>query len=594
MRKKNKTQKIYKGEPTVYLFKKMWKFAGKDRKWIIIYVLMFLVSNIITLFNPIILGKLLDEVQANGIHNNFGEILTIIWIWGLLTLTFWLFHGPARIIENLVAFKIMQYYREYLLSNILKLNISWHTDRDSGETIDKVGKATEAIHSFAGSTFVTINIVVSIIGTTIAMYLYHPLLSFLVPIFIFFGFFVIRWFDNKLVTNYFNLNKLYNKTSARIFDTISNITSIKALHIEKHTFKRIKKFMWRPFKLYKSTYILNEVKWFSSSFVVTVLTLLSMGIYLYYSRNNIVAISIGSIAAVYSYLSRLNSVIDGFAWRYGTIIRERTNVTNVEDIENSFSEEDKRIIELPKWTRIELVNVIFKYKDSKEKKPHIKLNMTFEENEKIALIGESGSGKTTFLKVLHGMYPEAKCTIKINEKSFETNFADLSLKTALVPQEPEIFSSSIRDNITLGMRAKDNEIMKVVELAKFTSVLKKLPKGLEAKINEKGVNLSGGEKQRLALARALFFSNNKEVVLLDESTSSVDAETEVEIYHNIFKHFKDSVIFASIHKMNLLKYFDRIIIFDKGKIVDEGKFEDLLIRNKQFKKNWEEYVAKEL
>ena len=110
-------------------------------------------------------------------------------------------------------------------------------------------------------------------------------------------------------------------------------------------------------------------------------------------------------------------------------------------------------------------------------------------------------------------------------------------------------------------------------------------------INEKGVNLSGGQKQRLALSRALLFSNGKEVMLFDESTSSVDPETEVKIYRNIFDCFRDKTVIASIHKMNLLKYFDRIVIFANGKIIDEGSFDELLEKNQKFQRDWREYVA---
>ena len=102
--------------------------------------------------------------------------------------------------------------------------------------------------------------------------------------------------------------------------------------------------------------------------------------------------------------------------------------------------------------------------------------------------------------------------------------------------------------------------------------------------------LSGGQKQRLALARALLFAQDKEIILLDESTSSVDPENEVKIYQNVFKVFSEKTIIATIHKMNLLKYFDRIIMFDKGEVVDGGTFDELMNSNKQFKNMWEEYI----
>ena len=166
---------------------------------------------------------------------------------------------------------------------------------------------------------------------------------------------------------------------------------------------------------------------------------------------------------------------------------------------------------------------------------------------------------------------------------------EVDLGTTLVPQEPELFSASIRENITLGIDASSDEILSVTNMAEFTNVYRGLPKGLESKVNEKGVNLSGGQKQRLALARALFFAKDKSIILLDESTSSVDPVNEKKIYQNIFKAFKDKTILASIHKYNLLDQFDRIVMFDEGKIVADGSLPDLLKTNKQFYDSWKSY-----
>ncbi|HET6346983.1 MAG TPA: ATP-binding cassette domain-containing protein, partial [Myxococcota bacterium] len=127
--------------------------------------------------------------------------------------------------------------------------------------------------------------------------------------------------------------------------------------------------------------------------------------------------------------------------------------------------------------------------------------------------------------------------------------------------------------------------------ATFDKVLADLPQGLDSVINEKGVNLSGGQKQRLALTRALLFASQKDIVLLDESTSSVDPHNESEIYKNIWSAFESKTVIACIHKLNLLKLFDRIIIFAGGKIVDEGSFDALLERNSGFRAAWRQFIA---
>lgn len=587
--------KQIQNEATISLFRKRWLYSNGFKKLLLLIALLFVLSNIVILVQPLILARLLNEIQANGIgDHNIRTLVIIMCVWPASEVLFWIFHGPARVLENTTAFKVRQYYREHLISNTLALGLSWHAGRDSGDTIEKIRKASTALENFSNSTYAIIKIPILIIGTTIALISFNLYSGLIVPVFIFSGFFIIRQFDKKIIPKYRQLNVYDNKTSGRIFDTFSNITSIKVLHIEKLTFRRIKELIWKSFKLYENSKIVIETKWFSAALVVSILTFVSMLLYIFWVKSQSGAVEAGSVGAVFMYLSQLSSVIYTIAWRYEDLVIQKTDILNAEDIEQSFSPSQINKKAISGWQEIHFTNILFRYQDSEQKQLNIEVDFNMSKGARIALIGESGSGKTTFLKVLHGMYPNARGTFSINHgESQNTNFADIELDSILVPQEPEIFSSSIRENITLGTDVPDIVINKVVELSRFDEVVQRLPQGLASVINEKGVNLSGGEKQRLALARALFFAEEKKVILLDESTSSVDPETEVEIYLNIFENFTDATIIASIHKMNLLKYFDRIVIFCDGKITDEGSFETLLRKNSKFRHNWEEYIARD-
>ena len=129
-------------------------------------------------------------------------------------------------------------------------------------------------------------------------------------------------------------------------------------------------------------------------------------------------------------------------------------------------------------------------------------------------------------------------------------------------------------------------------MARFTDVVSRLPKKFDSSIVEKGVNLSGGEKQRLALARGLLASEDKSIVLLDEPTSSVDSRNELAIYKNIFQTFEDKVIVSSIHRLHLLSLLDTIYFFDKGKIIASGSLEYLLQTSMEFQELWKKYHSK--
>jgi ABC-type bacteriocin/lantibiotic exporter with double-glycine peptidase domain len=282
---------------------------------------------------------------------------------------------------------------------------------------------------------------------------------------------------------------------------------------------------------------------------------------------------------------------------YESIMYGKAGVENAKEIEQAIetntAKGKKRVID--EWKTLDIRGLNFSYENTtQDDSRHLDdINLTITRGERIACIGESGSGKTTFLKILHGLYDSAHANVTFDQgKEISTNFTDIKLETMLVPQEPEVFSSTIKENITLGLEYSNEEISKVTNLAQFTDVIKQLPNGLQSVINEKGVNLSGGQKQRLALARAVLFAQEKDVILLDESTSSVDPENESLIYQNILKEFAGKTILASIHKMNLLKHFDKIVIFADGKVIDIGTFNELLKRNKRFKKNWEKFVER--
>lgn len=591
--------KNIKEESTFFLFRKMWKFSDDNHFKVVLFLILSTIACILELVEPLIFAKLINEIQFNGIkaeNINFLFLISISFI--VLTVTTWVFHGISRVIERKNAFLVRKKYKEFLLKKVLNSDLNWHNNRDSGDTIDKVNKASSAIYNFSETIFRMVQIVVQMIGTSFVLIYFNWKIGIFILIGAFLIIFTSNKFNKKLIKQYKKLNEFENKIEAKVFDSISNVTSIIILNIKENILKNIAENINRPYKLFKKNIVLNELKWFltDSLFKIFIIVLpLFFYIYNLYLKNSS-NIEIGTITALYAYLRGLGGVFFGFAWAYEEIIKRKTSVLNAESIEfNSVEDEEKKQKRknIQNWNDLKIKNLKFSYQENENKLSLNNINFELKLGEKVALIGESGSGKTTFLKVFHGLYENARAEMKIDNKEiFKTNFADLNLQTMLVPQEPELFSSSIRENITFGLDCSDEEIKQFTDLAQFSEVAEKLPKKFDSIINEKGVNLSGGQKQRLALSRALLFSQDKKIILLDESTSSVDPENEVKIYQNIFEYFKGKTILASIHKINLLKYFDRIVIFQDGEIVDFGTFDKLLEKNEKFRNDWEEYVRK--
>jgi len=586
-----------KNEPTIYMLRKMWRFSEGNRSNVVLFIILYVFENIITLLVPLIFAWFINEIQANGVsYENIIKLSIIISLSLLTTLLFWLFHGIGRILEQKNAMLLEINYRKYFLAGILNLEIQWHNNRDSGDIIDKINNATKKLFAFSDQLCSVFKIIFGTIGAIFVLYFFNTYIAIAVFMAIIIAFYILsRFFDKVLVNNYKKLNKFENKISAGIFDTISNITTILILNIQKAVLKRIHKLLIAPIEENEQYFKTNELKWFSGSIMFEFIVVIPIIFYLFYELNHGRIISVGTITALYLYLNRMSDSFFTFSYIYEAIMYFKAGVENAKEIEQTIETNTSKIKKrkIDKWNIINIHELNFSHENTEQNNSkhldNIKLTITC--GERIACIGESGSGKTTFLRVLHGLYNSTQAVVDFGDgKKVRTNFADIALETMLVPQEPEVFSSTIHENITLGLGYSNKEIEKVVNLAQFTNVLKQLPRGLDSVINEKGVNLSGGQKQRLALARALLFAQDKNIILLDESTSSVDSDNEQKIYRQIFAEFKNKTILASIHKMNLLKYFDKIVIFVKGKIVDTGTFDELLERNEKFRIDWERFI----
>ena len=579
--------------PVIYLTRTMWKYSKGNRKNVIIYFTMFMIANILNLIEPLIIAKILNTIQTEGLTAaNLNIILIYISLFVVLSILFWLFHGPARVLEFSNAFKVRANYKRYLLDGTMSLPAKWHTDHHSGDTIDKVDKATSALYRYSSNTYEVIDTIVKFIGSYIALVYFNLHSSYIVLFIVIITLNIIIQFDKRLIRQYIRLNHAENKISAKIYDTISNITTVIILRTENLISKSVFKSIMAPFRLFVANHKLNEIKWFLVSFCTSLMKFLVLATYIYFSLRSGTTVLVGSLFALYGYMNKINQLFFRFAYRYGDIVRERTAVMNAEEISDEFEKIKVHEIKLIKkdWKELKIKNLSFSYHNKEGCDQHLdNISLSIENGKRIALIGESGSGKTTLLKIIRQLYRPSHVDLSVDRMHLENGFKDISSSIALIPQDPEIFSTTIRENITMGVTHSADEIKKYTDMARFTDVIARLPQKLDSSIVEKGVNLSGGEKQRLALARGLMACKDKSIILLDEPTSSVDSKNEIDIYRNIFSEFRDRTIISSIHRLHLLPMFDMIYFFHNGKVIAQGSFDELIKDSKRFRTVWNRY-----
>ncbi len=580
-----------KDNPVIYLTSKLWEYSKGNRKNVILYFMLFIIANMFNLISPLVIAKVLNTIQEEGlVSTNIYSIILYLSVFIFIELGFWIFNGPAMMIQAKNAFLVRANYKRYLLDGTMSLPAQWHTDHHSGDTIDKIEKGTDALYRYSSESYGVIRTLVLFLGSYIALMYFNIHASYIVFFMVIITISIILKFDSHIVKQYKELYRAENRISAKVFDVISNMTTVIILRIERLVSKAIFRKMMQPFRLHMKTTKLNETKWFFVSICTAAMMVLVLTSYIYFNFMAGTAIMIGSIFALYSYVGRINDLFFRFAYRYSAIVREKTAVQNAEEVSDEFTKKKRaRPVKLGKeWKELKIDSLRFSYHTEKGADLHLdNISLTIKNAEKIALIGESGSGKTTLLKIIRELYTPKHIKLYLDGKLMKNGFKDINKNIALIPQDPEIFSTTIKDNITMGIGHKLSYIKKYTDMARFTDVAGRLPKKLNSSIVEKGVNLSGGQKQRLALARGLMACEDKSIILLDEPTSSVDFRNETAIYDNIFREFKDKTIISSIHKLHLLPMFDTIYFFRNGKIIAQGSFNKLLRTSEEFKDMWE-------
>jgi ABC-type multidrug transport system fused ATPase/permease subunit len=581
-----------KEEPTIFLFRKAFSHTGAYKKYFVSSLVLAAIGQIVLLLEPLIFAQIVNELQRNGVNpDNLGYLLLLISLMLGILILYWAFHFPSRLLERKNAFWVKKNYQMYLFDKVFSQSLAWHGDRDSGDTLDKVNNASSNLFTFCQDTFKIVGIFVKTIGTVVALAFFSIWISLGVALLTVISFYILYLFDKRMILDYKAMNVYGNKISAKVYDAISNVVTILILRITDVTSKSIDTSLMAPKNVWWQYVAFNEKKWFVGNMLFRSMIVVPLAYYLYISSQSATAFEIGTFSALYLYLANYSQVFFGFSSIYETLIAQKARIQNAEEIEASQETASKKR-KVSFNNKLQITNLNFNYQSAEQSTVALK-NVDFQilKGEKIACIGKSGSGKTTFLKVIHGLYNTSTSSITADDKKITGNLHEVDLYTTLVPQEPELFSSTILENITFGLDYSEEQIQKVLQLAEFSEVVSELPNGLYSRVNEKGVNLSGGQKQRLALARALLFAGDKEIILLDESTSSVDPTTEVKIYQGVFSEFTDKTFIANVHKLNLLKYFDKIVIFDKGEIVSVGTFDELVSTNTEFKVMWEDFVA---
>lgn len=579
--------------PLGHLTRTAWTYAREQRSRFVFYIILSAASIAVSLLDPIIIGKLLNRLQQpNSGSDLLYDAVFYLSLYLLTTFLFWCLHGPSRVMERDVAFHIRTNYQMDLFHKLTALPLRWHKDHHSGSTIERVSKAVTSLNEFCDSGFETIHILARFVGAVIALCWFLPASSVAVALGTSIIVLIVILCDRVLVKQYDALNEYWQHTAAAIHDYLTNITTVISLRLADLVSKEVRTRTERPYRTYRKNVILNELKWFITSMLVNSLI---AGILFWYCFRVIAQpqeIMIGTAFTLFDYLRRIGDSFYGFAWKYGTLVSNSSKVRAAESISRDYESEvgEREHAQLPAdWQKVEIKRLNFSHSENQQNLFDIEIKI--EKGKHIALVGESGSGKSTLLTLIRGLVEANHAHVECDGTPLPFGLLHTAHHSTLIPQDPEIFSESVSFNVSLGVSSDPESIMKAIRQARFENVLPRLAKGIDTNVAEKGVNLSGGEKQRLALARGIFFAEKaaSDIILLDESTSSVDLINERIIFRTLLKVFRKSCVVSAIHKLHLVPMFDEIYVLENGRVLESGTFETLIKARGHFAKLWIEY-----
>lgn len=553
------------------LFKEVIK---NNRKMIIFYVAIGIIINFLNLYSVTYYQRILDAFQYKT-----------------LTLVPLIIYGVLLLISTILGY--IENYPEQQVKNKLYLDFKLQALKKM-KTIDYLeyqkigtGRLTQKVED--GSTAsrdILIDFWLKLFRWLLPTALFSLIFIFNVKkelvLFVLFGYIIVILISKiilkklyKLKENILDNQELLNKHLVRGFMELVIFRTNKKYDTEiKVTKKGIKNIVDSKTKIK----LVHEIFFTAFALIVNVLKVIILG-YAVLKSN----LSVGAIVTVISLLGKAYEPIAIFNVEY---IDYKLNKVTVKkyieflDTKDDYALNNGKIVNDIKGN-IELKNVSFNYTDIKKLIDN--LSFKIESNSKVAFVGESGSGKSTIIKLIMGFikYTDGKILIDSKELS-SLNLNTLYDNITYVSQEAPIFDGSLRENLIFDKDISDEKILEVLKIVCLEKFYNRLENGLDTELGEKGIRMSGGERQRVALAR-LFFDNSK-IIILDEATSAIDNIIEKEVMNNIINLLNNKTLIIIAHRLETIKNVDNIYVLYDGEIKESGTYEELINKNGYFNK----------
>jgi len=564
--------------PATWVLFRLWLFAQPYKGQLILGFILTLAATAATMVPPYLTMPLMDKVlipYQNGVAIDYTVVGLLLA--GLLgsALLAWGLGWWRTYILALVSERIGADLRTATYEHLMRLSLEYFGGKRTGDLMTRIGSETDRICLFLSMHLLDFATdVLMIIMTAAVLFSIDPWLALITLIPLPFIGWMIHVVRDKLRTGFEKVDRVWSEVTNVLADTIPGIRVVKAFAQEKRETARFR--VANQHNLAVNDRI-NKI-W--SLFTPTITLLTEFGLLVVWafgiwqvSQNKI---TVGVLVAFLAYISRFYARLDSMSRIVSVTQKAAAGAKRIFDIldhVSSVPETSKPLKPAVARGEIELINVGFRYGNRTVNRG---INLKIAPGEMIGLVGHSGSGKSTLVNLICRFYDVTEGSIRLDGIDIRSlAVADYRGNIGLVLQEPFLFFGTIADNIAYGKPdATRREIVAAARAAHAHEFILRLPQGYDSLVGERGQALSGGERQRISIARALLI--DPRILILDEATSSVDSTTEKEIQKALDNLVKGRTTIAIAHRLSTLRKADRLVVLDKGKIIEIGKHEELM------------------
>lgn len=542
-----------------------------------IIAVLILFSALLQLGAPLISKFIVDEVVAK-LAGKGGDINYLI---VLISLAFGL--NVLGLISNVVservgdhfAGRLRKFLTEKFYDKVLTLPQTYFDSEISGKIVNQLSRGITTTQGFfnTATNFILPTLVQSIFIIGLLAFYSIPIAFFtliLFPIYLTISYYsTVKWGKEEV-----KKNAIEDRIRGRMQEVISNIRLVKGFTNEKNEYKIASTGLTDINAIYARQS--STFHWFDFFRGLSLNIILFLVNLIVFYQTFTGQLTIGEMVLILQLINQARIPLFAMSFILTQVqmaeagSKEYLEILGLESTETYSKKSTAGPVGDPAIT---FENVQFSYKTSE--KIIRDVSFTIAKNETVALVGNSGAGKTTIINLILKFYDPTGGEIYLKDKAYsKLDHSFVRNNISLVFQENELFSTSIRENVAYGsQRATDKDVMKALQLANAYGFVKKLPNGIDSEVGERGIRLSGGQKQRIQIARAIL--KNAPILILDEATSSLDAKSEKEVQDGLENLMKNKLVIIIAHRFSTIQNVNKVLVIDGGKIVESGTPKEL-------------------